>query len=321
VTAELAARTAELAALLPPASALQQERLRILAHSPFAAEGVETIEQAKAVAARAAALLRGDHLFVSPAVWQGKEPPARNWLVQDAFLAANVALLAGDGGVGKSLLMLQLAACAAAGQDWLGLPTKRGRSILLAAEDDLNELWRRSADVCRALETELSDFGESALLMPLTGQDARLIAFERYTGEAQPTTLWEKLEMQVGHFGASYVVIDTATATFGGNQNNESQVFAYVAQLRRLAMRTGCAVILTKHPSVAGRSNGSGESGSVAWSNSVRARLFFTRDRNGRRVLKTLKSNYGTGREEIPLRYERGVFVVDRPEGWRPYAD
>ena len=81
--------------------------------------------------------------------------------------------------------------------------------------------------------------------------------------------------------------------------------------LRRLAVAIQGIVILTKHPSVTGRANGTGESGSVAWENSVRARCYLHTNKDGDLVLKTMKSNYGPKGNEIRLHWEDGVF---RPE-------
>ena len=48
------------------------------------------------------------------AAWDGVPVPPRDWAVQDRIARRNVTLLSGEGGVGKSILILQLArrACA-----------------------------------------------------------------------------------------------------------------------------------------------------------------------------------------------------------------
>ena len=106
----------------------------------------------------------------------------------------------------------------------------------------------------------------------------------------------------------------TAFPTFGGYQNDEQQVVQFCNQLRRLAVAIQGCVIITKHPSVAGRALGTGESGSVSWNNSVRSRMYLHRDKEDRTILKTMKNNYGRIGDTIPLRWERGCFVRDEPE-------
>jgi hypothetical protein len=50
----------------------------------------------------------------------GKPVPSRQWLVDGVIPHRNVALLSGDGGIGKTLLLLNLFAHIAARLDWLG---------------------------------------------------------------------------------------------------------------------------------------------------------------------------------------------------------
>jgi hypothetical protein len=76
-------------------------------------------------------------------------------------------------------------------------------------------------------------------------------------------------------------------------------------------------VLVLSHPSLAGRASGTGESGSTAWSNSVRSRLYLRRDRDASgyevdknaRVLEVMKVNYGPPRDPFGLRWEDGRFI------------
>ena len=55
-------------------------------------------------------------------LWQGKEPKPRRWVVRERIPAVNVTLLTGQGGVGKTLLMQQLAVATVLGSNkgWIG---------------------------------------------------------------------------------------------------------------------------------------------------------------------------------------------------------
>ena len=69
--------------------------------------------------------------------------------------------------------------------------------------------------------------------------------------------------------------------------------------------------------------SGSGTSGSTAWSNSVRSRLYLEtlKGDDGReidadlRVLRVMKSNYGRAGLELRLRWLNGCFILDGPVG------
>jgi hypothetical protein len=62
-----------------------------------------------------------------------------------------------------------------------------------------------------------------------------------------------------------------------GNENDRAQARQFIGMLRGLAIRHECAVLLLSHPSVAGIASGGGSSGSTAWNNSVRSRLYLSR--------------------------------------------
>jgi Mrp family chromosome partitioning ATPase len=59
--------------------------------------------------------------IINPADWEGVTVPPREWIVPDYIPHKTVTLLSGDGGTGKSLLAMQLAAARALARDWIGL--------------------------------------------------------------------------------------------------------------------------------------------------------------------------------------------------------
>jgi RecA-family ATPase len=114
------------------------------------------------------------------------------------------------------------------------------------------------------------------------------------------------------------VVYDTLADLFAGNENNRAQARQFVGMLRGLAIETRSTALLLTHPSLSGLSSGSGTSGSTAWSNSVRSRLYLERVKQGAsepdpdvRVLRTMKANYGRIGGEIRLRWHEGVFLLE----------
>jgi len=252
--------------------------------------------------------------LLSPSRWEGKTPPRRDWMVEKCFVRGSVALVSGDGGIGKSLLMQQLMTSAVMGWPFLGLSCQAGRALFFGAEDDADELWRRQYDINRSLGLAMTDISEAGLwLAPRVGYENTLSRLDRKDWRMQPTKLFEMLLARCLDEGITYVVIDTATQTFAGNQNDEQQVVQFCNQLRRLAVAIQGVVIMTKHPSVSGRALGTGESGSVAWSNSVRSRLYMTKDKTLGLTLASRKSNYGPADLEIPIMWRQGAYVENAP--------
>lgn len=242
-----------------------------------------------------------------------RPPPDREWMVEGAFPKGTVCMVSGDGGIGKSLLMQQLLSSACLGREWLGMRCTPGRGLLFACEDDADELLRRQASIGRHIGCAWADFENGVHLVARVGQENTLGALERKEWRLRATNLAYRLMEYCTRHGISYLVIDTATQTFAGNQNDERQVVDFINILRRIAVAIQGVVILTKHPSLSGRANGSGESGNTAWNNSVRSRLYVQQTKAGT-VLRGMKANYSAKLKELPIRWERGVFVLDQPE-------
>lgn len=251
----------------------------------------------------------------SLAEFEGVEPEPRRWLVADLIPDRTVTMLSGDGGVGKSLLALQLAIAVASNTQWLGLAAENGPVIYASAEDERNEIHRRALDIAKAEGLALP---ADVHVVDLAGRDAIMGALDQ-AGMIKPTALWKRLVRRVAQVRPRLIVLDTLADVYAGNENVREQVRQFVGQLRGLAIDYDCAVLLLSHPSLTGMGSGSGASGSTAWNNSVRSRLYLTRpeeeaDRKrdpDLRVLRTMKLNYAAGLgDERRVRWSDGRFVV-----------
>ena len=137
------------------------------------------------------------------------------------------------------------------------------------------------------------------------------------------TALFEELDKRAAEEAPVLIVIDTLADVYPANENDRAKVRQFVGILRGLAIKRKCAVLLLGHPSLTGLNSGTGTSGSTAWNNSVRSRLYLSRiSDNGfepdadARVLSTKKANYGRTGGEINLKWEAGVFVAEaQPTG------
>jgi RecA-family ATPase len=257
----------------------------------------------------------------SPADWYGKPAPAYDWLVDGCLLRGTVGMLSGDGGIGKSLLMQQLLTAASIGRNWLGLATAPCKGFGFFCEDDKDELHRRQERINEHYDCEHPDV--DTLYVSRVGMENVLMEFDRRTDRMTPTPLWDQLQTAVLDFGAQLVLIDTIADAYGGNEIVRNQVRRFITELRRLAVRIQGAVIVTAHPSLTGMSSGTGLSGSTAWHNSVRSRMYLTKPRKAdgggddeeegmnERILKTMKNNQGPGAGKVPLLWQDGVFVRD----------
>jgi RecA-family ATPase len=258
---------------------------------------------------------------VNPADWHGQPIPVREWFIEGLVPLRQVTILAGDGGVGKSLLALQLGAASALGCNTAGLTLGAGRTLYLGAEDEAEEFHRRLFDIVRHQDRQLSDLDQFRLI-PMADMDA-LLSIPDKAGVMQPTPVWEQFSKIVRDFQPRLVVLDTVADLFGGDEIKRGQARQFIGMLRRLAIEIDASVILLAHPSAEGMRSGTGSSGSTGWKNSSRSMLYFTRQEGkddvdpDARVLSTKKINYGKIGGELKLRWEQGVFVTD---GGQPTA-
>ncbi len=255
--------------------------------------------------------------FFSAAELEGQPIPPRQWHVPDLIPARTVTTLNGDGGTGKSLAALQLAAATALGGSWLGQRVTPGRALFISAEDDRDEIHRRLADIAKAEGVSLADL-HNLDLRSLAGKDALLAVPKDKSEVMQETPLFQTLDKWMGENKPNLTVLDTLADLFGGNEVSRTQARQFIGMLRGLAVRHGTTVLLLAHPSLAGISTGTGSSGSTAWNNSVRSRLYLRRlatdgeegDPDARE-LEVMKANYSRKGALLPLRWKEGVFLFD----------
>lgn len=249
----------------------------------------------------------------------GEEPQPRVFIDSAGLIPMrNVTLLSGDGGTGKSLLALQLAlAVSTVLPDWIGIAIGEGSNggvVYLSAEDDMLEIHKRLSEICAAEGADLSAAIGLLSFLDMAGEDATLAAEKAHSGVMARTPLYDRLEGLLGQRSPILLILDNQADVYAGNENSRSPVKQFVGLLRHLAMKHDCAILLLGHPSLSGRSSGSGESGSTAWNNSVRSRLYLKRvdaseGDEDMRVLEAMKSNYGRKGRAFGMKWHDGRFV------------
>jgi RecA-family ATPase len=229
--------------------------------------------------------------------FEGRPVPERRWFIPGWVPMDRVSGLYGESTVGKTLLAQMLMTATALGRPWLGLNVRQGRTLGIFCEDDLAELHIRQA----AINAHYGcDFGDFELNLN------QVLDFAK-------------------EFGIESIIIDTEADVYGGNQNDSGQARLFVQQaLGHMAREINGVVLLCAHPSRAGARSGAGDSGSVQWDATMRARLLLERPtvQNGdqpdpyARTLRLASSNYAPRDEQIELLWQDHVFVrKDRPTG------
>jgi RecA-family ATPase len=260
--------------------------------------------------------------------WNNKVAPPLQWMVDGAFIRGTVGILAGDGGLGKSLLLQQMMTAMALGVPWLGMPTVKTRTLAMFCEDDADELHRRQESINAHYGCRMSDL-DAMRIESRPGRDSVLMQFKQWGGDGQMTPMMSQLYHAAETHGAQAVILDTVADVFSGNEVDRNQPRTFIRALRRLALKLQGVVVLTQHPSNEGMSSGSGRSGSTGWHNSVRSRLYLTKPKGEElkesddRWLKTMKQNSGKFGGHTVIRWQRGVFVTHQevPAAKNYYSD
>lgn len=240
----------------------------------------------------------------------------RQWVVDGIVPMSATTLFSGDGGTGKSLLAMDLLTAATSGGRWLGRDVRQCRSVFVSAEDDLDEMQRRLATIGQRKGINFGDYELNLGLFDKTSTAGPIITRDP-KGNFEPSMFWCLLSNLVIDTGVELLVLDSLYNFFGGNEISRTDVTAFMDELNRLALDAECAIVVLWHPSVSGRNDGTGTSGSTAFRNRARQMLYLTPpspesdDDPDTRTLTVTKSNYGKAGVEFKLRWSDGIFAVE----------
>ena len=240
----------------------------------------------------------------------------------DRFPLRNVALLSGEGSVGKSILLMQLGVAHVFGRDWANTLPEIGPFFYLNAEDEEAELHRRLAAIAAHYGAPLTELKDDLHIVSLAGQDA-VLGYPDRTGLIKTTPLFHKIKQAACDIRPKLIGLDTSADIFAGNENDRAQVRQFIGLLRGIAISANAAVVVAAHPSLTGINTGTGLSGTTGWHNSTRARAYLqtikieggTEPDQTLRRLDFMKSNYGPIAESVTLRWRNGVFVPEPKAG------
>lgn len=245
-------------------------------------------------------------------------PPERRWAVKGWIGFGHVTLLVGQGAIGKTLLAQQIASSLALGLPFVDDVGEPLRVLMWACEDDHDEMWRRQVNIARYQEAALSAYAENLVIVPRYGAENTLVS--SVYGLPTFTPLLEDLREQANDLRADVVILDNIAQLYGAGENDRHAVTMFQNGLS--GALGGRAVLLLGHPA---RAAGSEFSGSSAWENAARTRLYLgdkLPDQPGEqsdepaqdvRYLARRKANYST-RDWRRFTFKDGVLVPDAVE-------
>lgn len=232
-------------------------------------------------------------------------PPPR--FVWDGYCPRGVVTLLGaHGGTGKSTIALMLAAAVATGRELFGIATDAAPVVFASFEDGAHIVRHRLAHICQCWGINPAEL-DGLHIVDGTANPELFACEGRGPGDVTPA--YGELLALVQQTGAGLVIVDNASDAYGGDEIQRRQVRAFMRALAVIAREGDAAVLLLAHvdkgTSRKERSDTEGYSGSTAWHNSARSRIFMSRD-DGLLTLAHQKNQFGKMRDNLVLQWPEG---------------
>lgn len=252
------------------------------------------------------------------------EPPGPAYWWPPYLPAGVVTLLGAHGGIGKSMFGLMLLACIGSGEPLFGIPTQRGRVAFFSGEDGAALVRHRLHRVCRRMQIDPAELdGWVHILDATEGEPALFHEVSiggRRCGVTTPTYAALRAFLDAHDIGV--LIVDNASDTFDASEIDRARVRGFMRALANIAQEKGRAVLLLAHvdksTSRGDRAGTEGYSGSTAWHNSARSRLYLSKDKDGTLMLEHQKHNLGKMAEPLALQWPEGGIpeVAHVPNGF-----
>ncbi len=244
------------------------------------------------------------------------EPKPINWLWPEKIARGKVSMIAGDPGLGKSLITVALASAVSTGARW---PVGRGNApqgsvVMMSDEDALADTIRPRLDAADADCAKI----HALKMVQETTKDGEI--FSRSFSLAQDIERLADVLEELGD--CVLVVIDPISAYLGGiDSHKNADVRALLSPLSDLAERFNVSIVTVTHLN---KGNGNAiyrATGSLAFVAAARSVLAVTKDQDeqSRRLVLPMKNNLGNDSSGMAYRIETaegGAPVVM----WEPNA-
>ena len=232
------------------------------------------------------------------------EPKPIDWLWKGRIPLGKVTLIAGDPGLGKSMLSIHFSAHVTTGKPWPvdGAPCPLGNVIILSAEDDAADTIRprldaAGADPARVVKVNaMRDIDENGKLVP------RWISLKSDI---------ERLDAVIaGEAGTKLLIIDPISAYSGGTDtHNNAETRVVLGQLAEMAARRRVAVVAITHLNKSSASAMYRTTGSLAFVAAARASFVVVKDQDDpeRRLVLSIKTNLAKNIGGVAYRIEETI--------------
>jgi RecA-family ATPase len=226
------------------------------------------------------------------------EFPRAEHLWQNFLLKDHPNSIDGDGGIGKTQVLIQIAVAVAAGKPLFGHETTQQPVLLVLCEDTYGETKYRLLSACQDLGVNLAELPIEIWCRP--GDDSVLAVVDD-NGSWQPSGFYDSLVGRLKKTGPCFLGLDTISDIAVLDENKRLPMNTLAKKvLGGLCKDFESTILITRHPSKASMNDGTYYSGSTAGNAAFRNRLLLAKKNDGALILNVVKSNYGlVGEEEL----------------------
>jgi len=157
------------------------------------------------------------------------------WLVESLFPVGGVSIIGGDGGIGKSWIILHLALCVATGQALFGhFPVKQGK-VLIIDEEDAKPLIKKRLD---KLSKGMGMTNRKGIPLSILANESIMID-NKYS--------YERLSNSIIRRKPSLVTIDSLIRVHNKDENSANEMNDVLRRIKALIANLDSSIILTHH--------------------------------------------------------------------------
>lgn len=164
------------------------------------------------------------------------------WIIDNVILAGSVSVFYGEPGSKKTYSLLSMAVCVALGKSWLGNEVKPRKVLFIDEESGERRLSNRLGAAIKG------EFGDETIPIQFVSLAAFMLDSKEDTEEVQNL---------IQTAGAGLTIIDSLSAVMNGDENSKKDVQPVFTHLRRIAEKTGSAIIVIHHANKNGGYRGS----------------------------------------------------------------
>lgn len=247
-------------------------------------------------------------------------PPPQDHVLP-GLLAGTVGMLAGPGGVGKTMFELQIALAIASGSSICGglfddaevanlISKQPGKVVLVVAEESVDVIWNRLHAIVSTVYGKASTSGLNIDMNALMNLFVKNLHIHALAGISRVTLMNQQLmpaesfnQLTAACAGARLVILDPIRRFHISEENDSGAMTALVQMLQELSSTTNAAVVFAHHTNRASTQQGQGDTagaarGSTALTDGVRWQL------NMSNLTKEAARNHGIAE------YNIGQFVM-----------